>query len=122
MEQSQQNGPNPFGINFPLLSLIAGICALVACCSPPRQMFCGACAIVLAYLSKQGRPFSKPALIGLIFGCLSVVCSILIFVQYVMALRVMSDPANSELVKEALRQSQEIMNYFQNYSNGVPVN
>ncbi len=122
MEQSSQNSLNSIFTRFPLFSLIAGICSLLACCSPPKQLLLGAFAIILARASRNGRPLSKAARFGLILGIFSVIISIFIFVYYMLMLRFMDDPANSELVREAIRQSQELIKYFQNSANSVPVN
>lgn len=122
MEQSPQNSLNTVFSRFPLFSLIAGICSLLACCSPPKQLLLGAIAIILAWASKNGRPLGRTARIGLILGILSVIISIVIFVYYMFMLHFMDDPANSELVREAIRQSQELLKYFQNSMGNAPVN
>ena len=112
MEEPQQNQPPKITINFALVSLILGFSALVSCCAPPMQFFCGASAVMAAFLSKKGH-FSGMARVGLILGILSILSSILIFIQYVTALRLMSDPANAALVKEATLYYEEIMKSFQ---------
>ncbi|MGN0159478.1 MAG: hypothetical protein ACI39W_10165 [Brotaphodocola sp.] len=112
MEQPQQNPSVKITINFALVSLILGFSALVSCCAPPMQFFCGAAAIMTAFLSRNGQ-FSGMARVGLILGILSVLCSILIFIQYIAAMRMMSDPANAALVQEATRYYEEFMKTFQ---------
>ncbi len=113
MEQPQQNQPPKAFINYPVVSLVLSICALFSCCTPPAQFFCGACAVMAAVLSRRDHTFSTMARIGLVIGILSIVCSVLIFVQYVATMRIMGDPANAALVKEVTRYYQEFMNQLQ---------
>ena len=122
MESSSQNSLNSLSARLPLFSLIAGICGLLACCSPPRQLLLGAIAIMLAWFSRTGRSFRGSARIGLILGILSIIISVTVFLYYMFTLRFLDDPANSELVREAIRQSQEILNYFQDSVNSAPAN
>lgn len=98
---------------FPIFSLISGILALISCCTPPMQMLLGAAAVILAYISRQGKPLSSMARTGLILGILSILCSLLVFFQYMAAMQLMSDPANADLVNEAIRQYQAIMEQLQ---------
>lgn len=114
MEQPQQNQPVKITINFAIVSLVLGFSALVSCCAPPMQFFCGSAAVMTAFLSRKER-FSTTARVGLILGILSIICSILVFIQYVAALRMMSDPANAALVKEATRYYEEIMRSLQGH-------
>lgn len=115
MEQQQQPTGTavPHSSRLPIFSLISGIFALISCCTPPMQMLLGATAIILAYLSRQGKPLRGMALVGLILGILSVVCSLFIFFQYMAAMQIMSDPANAGLVKEVIRQYQAILEQLQ---------
>ena len=112
MEQPQQNQPVKITINFAIVSLVLGFSALVSCCAPPMQFFCGSAAVIAAFLSRKEH-FSTMARVGLTLGILSIICSILVFIQYVVAMRMMSDPANAALVKEATRYYEEIMRSFQ---------
>lgn len=113
MEQPQQSRPPKAGINFSIVSLVLAVSALFSCCTPPAQFFCGACAIMAAVLSRKGQGFSTMARIGLVIGILSIICSILVFIQYVTTMRLMSDPANAALMKEVTRYYQEFMNQLQ---------
>lgn len=112
MEEPQQNQPMNITINISLLSLLLGFAALVSCCAPPMQFLLGSGAIMLAFLSRKEH-FSSMARVGLILGILSILCSILVFIQYVTAMRLMSDPANAALVKEVTRYYEEILKSFQ---------
>ncbi len=94
--------------NLALLSIVSGIFALTSCCNPPVQLVFGAAAVMLAWLSKNGRPMAVPAVIGMVMGIVSIILSILIFVQYIWAMDLMSDPNNAAMVKEVFRQYQEI--------------
>ncbi len=111
--EPQQNQPPKAGINYSIVSLVLAVSALFSCCTPPAQFFCGACAVMAAVLSRKGQPFSTMARTGLVIGILSIICSILVFIQYVTTMRLMSDPANAALVKEVTRYYQELMNQMQ---------
>lgn len=100
-----------------IFSIMTGIFALTSCCYPPLQLVFGVAAVLLAWLSKNGKPFAVPAIIGLIMGVVSVLISILMFVQYVWAMSLMSDPSNAAMVKDFYQQYQ---NVFQNLM-GTPV-
>lgn len=95
------------------LSLVAGIFALVSCCFPPLQLFLGASAIMLAILSKKGAPFSKRALTGLIIGIISAVCSVLIFLNFLLTVTFMKDPANAALINQIMEQYQTLFDSMQ---------
>lgn len=94
------------------MSLVFGLAALLLCCAPPMQFLLGASAIITAILSRKER-FSVKARIALILGSISILCSIIVFTQYIVAMRLMSDPANAALVKEVTRYYEEILNSFQ---------
>lgn len=93
-----------------IFSIMAGVLALTFCCYPPAQLVLGAASIMMAYLSKNRKPFTAPAIIGMIMGVLSIIISILIFVQFVWAMDMMSDPSNAAMVKEIYRQYQDVFN------------
>lgn len=112
MDESQQNPSIKININFAVVSLILGFAALVSCCAPPMQFLCGAFAVMAAVISRKEH-FSGMARVGLILGILSILCSIFVFVQYVTAMRLMSDPANAALVKEVTRYYEKILKSFQ---------
>lgn len=91
-------------------SILTGILALIFCCYPPAQLVLGAAAVMLAYLSKNNKPFTAPAIIGMIMGILSIIISILMFVQFIWAMDLMADPSNAAMVKEIYRQYQDMFN------------
>lgn len=93
-----------------IFSIMAGILALTFCCYPPVQLVLGAAAVMLAYLSKNSKPFTAPAIIGMIMGILSIIISILMFVQFIWAMDLMADPSNAAMVKEIYRQYQDMFN------------
>lgn len=93
-----------------IFSIMAGVLALTSCCYPPVQLVLGAAAVMMAYLSKNSKPFTIPAIIGMIMGVLSIIISVLIFVQFVWAMDMMSDPSNAAMVKEIYRQYQDVFN------------
>ncbi|MDO5407763.1 MAG: hypothetical protein Q4F28_10630 [Eubacteriales bacterium] len=93
---------------LPIFSLIAAIISIISCCNPPQQLLFGVAAILTAWLSRQGRPLKGMALTGLILGILSVICSLLVFFQYMAAMQIIDDPANADLVREVMRQYQAL--------------
>lgn len=114
LQQSNSNNqPDTIFSRFPLFSLLCGIFALISCCTPPLQFFAGAAAVLLAYFSKQGKPMKKPALVGMILGIVSIVCSLLIFFYYMTAMQILGDPANAPLVRDIMRQYQDFFNSLQ---------
>lgn len=96
--------------NLAVFSIAAGLFALSSCCSPPVQLVFGAAAVMLSWLSKNGKPMAVPAVIGMVMGIVSIVLSILIFIQYIWAMDLMADPNNVSMVKEVFRQSQDVLN------------
>lgn len=98
---------------FATLSLVSGIFALISCCFPPTQLLFGAGAILLAIASKKGQPFSGVAIAGLVLGGLSVVCSILMFINFVITMQFMKDPANAQIVNQVMEQYESIFNSLQ---------
>lgn len=89
-------------------SLIAGILGIISCCTPPTQLVLGMAAIMLSYISRQGASPSPYATAGMILGAISVALSLLIFLYYVWAYKLMGDPANASLIKEIYRHYQEV--------------
>ncbi len=70
-----QQGP-PKRNNMALASMIIGIISIIACCMPIIQFPLGVAAIVLAVLSRKGRPFTGYAVAGLVLGIVSSVMSV----------------------------------------------
>lgn len=106
MEQKKE--PVDFFNKLPTLSIMVGIFGLTSCCYPPLQLVLGAAAVMLAYLSKNGKPLSAPAVAGTVLGVASIVLSIFIFLQYIWVMDLMADPANSAMMKEVFRQYREL--------------
>lgn len=98
---------------FATLSLVAGIFALISCCFPPTQLLFGAGAIMLAIVSKKDAPFSGVAMAGLILGILSVICSILMFINFVVTMQLMKDPANAQIVNQVMEQYESLFDSLQ---------
>ena len=99
---------------FATLSLVSGIFALISCCFPPTQLLFGAAAIMLAIISKKGSPFSGIAIAGLVLGILSVICSILMFINFVVTMQLMQDPANAQIVDQVMKQYESLFDSLQN--------
>lgn len=94
---------------LPLFSLLAGIIGILFCCTPPIQLILGAAAVLLAWISRNGRPYTRQSRAGLILGILSILCSILVFGNFVMAMNLIQDPANADLVRDFYTQTRELM-------------
>lgn len=107
MEQHSRRPASLFH-TLSLFSLICGVIGLISCCNPPLQLICGSSALILAYLSKNEKKLSRTAFIGMVLGALSVIASILIFLQYVGAMQLIEDPANNALIRDMYRRYQEI--------------
>lgn len=95
------------------MSLVSGIFAMVSCCFPPTQLLFGAAAIMLAIISKKGGPFSGISIAGLVLGILSVICSILMFINFVVTMQLMQDPANAQIVNQVIEQYESLYNGLQ---------
>ncbi|HIT65384.1 MAG TPA: DUF4190 domain-containing protein [Candidatus Ventrimonas merdavium] len=99
----------PLSQRLPLFSLLAGIIGILFCCTPPVQLILGAAAVLLAWVSKNGRPYTRQSKAGLILGILSILCSILVFGNFVMAMNLIEDPANAELIRDLYDQTRDLM-------------
>lgn len=66
-----------------VISMVVGIIALISCCAFPFAILLGVAAIVLAILSKKGKPFSGFAIAGLVLGIMGVIFGLLMF-AYIM--------------------------------------
>lgn len=123
MEYTVPNIPQAVLPRLARLSLLIGIGSLLACCTPPWQLFLGSVAAMLAYASKGDRPLSTAARVGLVLGILSIIISILNFACYMYLLQIADDPANAELVRQSYRQAQALFKYLEEYYlNGTPAN
>lgn len=108
IQKPEQN--NSIYNKLSMFSIMAGILALTSCCYPPVQLVFGVAAVMLAWLSRNGEPMAVPSVIGMIMGIVSVVLSVLIFLQYIWAMKFMGDPANAAMVKDFYQQYQDIFN------------
>lgn len=112
MESTHQKKQNSIYDNLALFSLIAGIVGLTSCCYPPVQLILGSTALILAFLSRNQKALTVPSIIGIITGTISLLLSLLLFLQYVWVMNLMEDPANAAMVKEFYRQTEELMNQW----------
>ena len=60
--------------------------------------------LVLAVLSKKGKPFSGYAIAGLVLSILGICGSLFIFICYLITANLMKDPEYAALFNEILRQ------------------
>lgn len=112
MEQNHIQPPNQKPGNLPLFSMIVGIFALFACMSPPMQLLFGSTALMIAYLSRQGRPMAGPAVAGSIMGICGILCSFLMLGFYVLTIRMMDNPEYVAMQRAVMQQYQEMMDAF----------
>lgn len=66
-----------------VISMVLGIIGVLACCAFPVAILFGVAAVVLAILSKKGKPFSGFAIAGLVLGIIAVLLGLLMF-AYIM--------------------------------------
>lgn len=95
-----------------VFSLIAGIMALITFYYPPLQLFLGASAVILAYISKRGGSYSGPSIAGTAIGIFAIICSILIFCLVIYSFNIMKDPANADLIRDIYKQYQDLFKQF----------
>lgn len=98
---------------FATFALISGVFGLAAFCFPPAQLLFGAAAVMLSVLSKKGKTFSGMAKAGLILGIISIILSILLFFYFLIAMQMIKDPANAQMVQEIMRQYQSLFESMQ---------
>ncbi len=95
--------------NMAVTSMVLGIVSLlVSCCCFPVGFIIGFAlgmgGLVLAVLSKKGKPFSGYAIAGLVLSILGICGSLFIFICYVITANLMKDPEYAALFNEILRQ------------------
>lgn len=86
-----------------LASMLFGIFSLLACCIPFFQFPLAVTAIVLAAISKKGRPFHGFAVAGLVIGIISVLISIAMTFYLGMVLEMMQDPEFMKMYDEIMK-------------------
>lgn len=90
-------------------SMVLGIVSLlVSCCCFPVGFIIGFAlgmgGLVLAVLSKKGKPFSGYAIAGLVLSILGICGSLFIFICYLITANLMKDPEYAALFNEILQQ------------------
>ncbi len=113
MEQNHIQSPDRKSNTFAIFSMIVGIFALFACISPPMQLLLGATALIVAYISRNGRAMTGPAIAGTVMGIWGILCSFLVLGFYVFTIRMLDNPDYVAMQREILRQYQEMMDAFQ---------
>lgn len=104
-----QPAPKPPVNNLAVTSMVLGIVSLlVSCCCFPVGFIIGFAlgmgGLVLAVLSKKGKPFSGYAIAGLVLSILGICGSLFIFICYLITANLMKDPEYAALFNEILRQ------------------
>lgn len=99
--------------NLATFSLVVGIFGLFSLLSPPMQLLLGASAIMLAVISKKGKPFAVPSIIGLSMGIVSVILSFIMFGYLIFVMDLMKDPEYAPLFDQVMEQYKSILNEIQ---------
>lgn len=92
-----------------LFSLFTGFMGMTTCCYPPLQLVLGAAALILAYISKTEHPLTGQGKVGMVLGIISVIVSLLMFAQFVLAIHIMDDPANAPMIRDIFKQYQDLL-------------
>ncbi|GEM_PF-994861 len=106
------NNPKSSFNSMAIFALVAGIMACVTFYYPPLQLFLGASAVLLAYISRNGNSYTGLSIAATATGIFSIICSILIFALLVYSFRIMKDPANADMIRDIYKQYQEIFKQF----------
>lgn len=101
-EPSPQKETNPMAVT----SMVLGIFSIISCCASPLAVLLGIGGIVLAILSKKGKPMSGFAIAGIILSALGLVISLAFFAYYLFVLSLMKDPRYASFFNEILEQYQ----------------
>ncbi len=101
--------PKPPINNMAVTSMVLGLVSiLISCCCFPIGFILGFAlgmgGLVLAILSKKGKPFSPYAIAGLILSILGICESLFFFGCYLLTAHLMRDPRYSALFNEILEQ------------------
>lgn len=96
--------------HFANVSLAVGIFGLLSlCCMAfPIAIILGVGAISFAVLSRQGRPFSGPAIAGIVLGVLCILLGIGEFFYILAVSAFMRDPKNAAMFNALYEQLQSI--------------
>ncbi len=61
-----------------IASMVLGILSIVLCCCGPLGLILGIVGLILAFVSKHGKPFDSLAMTGLITSCVGIIISVII--------------------------------------------
>ncbi|MFR1833569.1 MAG: hypothetical protein ACLSX5_10485 [Lachnospiraceae bacterium] len=100
--QLPQKETNPMAVT----SMVLGIFSIISCCASPLAVLLGIGGIVLAILSKKGKPMSGFAIAGIILSAIGLVISLAFFAYYLFVLSLMKDPRYASFFNEILEQYQ----------------
>ena len=87
-------------------SMVLGIFSIISCCASPLAVLLGIGGIVLAILSKKGKPMSGFAIAGIILSAIGLIISLAFFAYYLFVLSMMKDPRYASFFNEILEQYQ----------------
>ena len=91
---------NPMAVT----SMVLGIFSIISCCASPLAVLLGIGGIVLAILSKKGKPMSGFAIAGIVLSAVGLVISLAFFAYYLFVLSMMKDPRYASFFNEILEQ------------------
>ncbi len=93
-----------------LLSLFFGLIGVVFCLSPLVQLPLGIAAVTLSYRARQNGVRNMQAALGMVFGILAIILSLIIFGSIIYVYQVLlNDPALGPVYNDMYRQ---IMSYW----------
>lgn len=94
--------------SYALVSLIMGIISFLFVCFPPLQLILGGLSVMFALLSKQNGSFEVTAMIGLGFGALSCIVSLIVFLYILNALELLKyDPEYISTMNRLFKQVEQ---------------
>lgn len=91
------------------ISLMCGILGIFSFFYPPIQLIFGSSALILSYLSRNCGSWRVSAIAGIILGILSVICSFVIFKEYMWIMGLLEDPAHSAEIREMFLEYRELI-------------
>lgn len=98
--QPPKKETNPMAVT----SMVLGIFSIISCCASPLAVLLGIGGIVLAILSKKGKPMSGFTIAGVVLSAVGLVISLAFFAYYLFVLSMMKDPRYASFFNEILEQ------------------
>lgn len=117
--QNPYGGQNPYGQqpvtpkvknSFATASLVCGILGILPLCCMmfPLAIIMGVGAIAFAIISKKGRPFTGPAIAGIVLGVITILLGIGEFLYILFVYQLMQDPQYSDMFNQLYEQMEQM--------------